>query len=68
MFVFEPWSGFPIIGTIGIGYRFDQKAYRYIGIGIGSQKISIFYRNLPIISYRYLSVLSVPTDYLVRQI
>ena len=50
---FVPISFFSLlIGTIGIGYRFDQKAYRYIGIGIGSQKISIFYRNLPIISYR----------------
>ena len=44
---------FLLIGTIAIiGYRFDQKAYRFIGIGIGSQKLSIFYRNLPIISYR----------------
>jgi hypothetical protein len=44
-----------LIGITGNGY---QRAYRYIGIGIiggigfGSPKKSVFYQNLPIISYR----------------
>jgi hypothetical protein len=33
---FVPISFFSLlIGTNGIGNRFDQKVYRYIGIGIG---------------------------------